>query len=33
KTSTVRMTNTRYSNVGQKWIGVQHIYENNNTQF
>ncbi|GLI88948.1 pectate/pectin lyase PelC [Bacillus subtilis] len=33
KTSTVRMTNTRYSNVGQKWIGIQHIYENNNTHF
>lgn len=27
KTSTVTMTNTRYSNVGQKWIGVQHVTE------
>ncbi|MGQ5177692.1 pectate/pectin lyase PelC [Bacillus halotolerans] len=33
KTSTVTMTNTRYSNVGKKWIGVQHVTEKNNTQF
>lgn len=33
KTSTVTMTNTRYSNVGQKWIGVQHVTEKNNTPF
>ncbi|MED4803441.1 pectate lyase [Bacillus atrophaeus] len=33
KTSTVTMTSTRYSNVGQKWIGVQHVTEKNNTPF
>ncbi|MBA4493567.1 pectate lyase [Paenactinomyces guangxiensis] len=32
-TSEVTMTNTRYSNVGEKWIGVQHITEYNNVEF
>lgn len=32
-TSSVTMTNTKYSNVGQKWIGVKHITEKNNTEF
>ena len=32
-TSTVTMTNTRYSNVGKKWIGVKHVTEKNNQEF
>ncbi|MGV2470052.1 pectate lyase, partial [Bacillus subtilis] len=28
-TSSVTMTNTRYSKVGQKWIGVKHATERN----
>lgn len=32
-TSTVTMTNTRYSNVGRKWYNVQNITEYNNTEY
>jgi len=32
-TSSVTMTNTRYSKVGKKWIGVKHITERNNHEF
>lgn len=32
-TSTVSMTNTIYSNVGQKWYNVKNVYENNNTEY
>lgn len=32
-TSTVKMTNTRYHNVGTKFIGVKHITESGNTQY
>ncbi|WP_150273851.1 pectate lyase [Paenibacillus tepidiphilus] len=32
-TSTVTMTNTLYSDVGDKWIGVKHITELNNTAY
>ncbi|WFA05908.1 MULTISPECIES: pectate lyase [Bacillus] len=32
-TSSVVMTNTRYSHVGKKWYGVKHITEKNNKEF
>ncbi|ANF96923.1 pectate lyase [Paenibacillus bovis] len=32
-TSTVKMTNTRYHSVGDKFIGVKHITENGNTAY
>ncbi|WP_415803429.1 pectate lyase [Marinicrinis lubricantis] len=31
--SSVTMTNTVYSNVGDKWIVVQHVTEHNNTEY
>ncbi len=31
--SEVTMVNTRYSNVGDKWIGVEHMTERNNVEF
>lgn len=31
--STVTMTNTRYSNVGRKWYNVKHVTEKNNTEY
>lgn len=32
-TSNVTMTNTLYSNVGQKWYNVRHVTEANNTEY
>lgn len=32
-TSSVSMTNTIYSNIGQKWYNVKNVYESNNTEY
>ncbi|WP_307893508.1 pectate lyase [Bacillus swezeyi] len=32
-TSSVTMTNTKYSHVGKKWMGVKHITEKSNQEF